>query len=278
MGAGAVGAAATHPGTRGRRRIRQRGHLCGGARAAGASRLLHQLASDHLDDRSAAFPAGHTRLSFDVRRRRIQGLGLAHPVSDLDIPARRFDLHTPQTRRVTGLSKNEVGWSHVKNADQGNFRFLGQYQGRGGVLFGITSGMTVIWYGAQFYALFFMQNTLQVDYKTSYAIIAIGLALGTPLIVLAGALSDRIGRRPVMIAGMLLGAVTFFPSFHALANFANPGLADFSARNPIQISAANCTFSLFAAPTSACDKARKFFSRNGLSYTSIPAATGDDAR
>jgi MFS family permease len=140
------------------------------------------------------------------------------------------------------------------------------------LLFGITPGMTVIWYGAQFYALFFMQNTLQVDYKTSYAIFAVGLALGTPLIVLCGALSDRIGRRPVMIAGLFLGAFTFIPSFHALTNFANPGLSAFSARNPIEISADNCTFSLFATPVSGCDKARKFFSRNGLSYTSIPAA------
>ena len=142
------------------------------------------------------------------------------------------------------------------------------------LLFGITSGMTVIWYGAQFYALFFMQNTLQVGYKTSYAIFAVGLALGTPLIVLAGALSDRIGRRPVMIAGLLLGALTIIPSFHALAHFANPGLSTFSERNPIQISADNCAFSLFASPVSACDKARKFFSRNGLSYTSIPAGAG----
>ena len=142
------------------------------------------------------------------------------------------------------------------------------------LLFGITSGMTVIWYGAQFYALFFMQNILQVDYKTSYAIIAIGLTLGTPFIVLCGALSDRIGRRPVMIAGLLLGALTFIPSFHALAQFANPGLAEFAERNPIEISADKCTFSLFAAPASACDKARNFFSRNGLSYTSIPAGPG----
>jgi MFS family permease len=142
------------------------------------------------------------------------------------------------------------------------------------LLFGMTTGMTVIWYGAQFYALFFMQNTLQVDYKTSYAIFAVGLALGTPLIVLCGALSDRIGRRPVMIGGLILGALTFIPSFHALADFANPSLSAFSRRNPIEISAGNCTFSLFAAPVSACDKARKFFSRNGLSYSSIPAPAG----
>jgi MFS family permease len=145
------------------------------------------------------------------------------------------------------------------------------------LLFGITSGMTGIWYGAQFYALFFVQNTLQVDYKTSYSIFAVGLALGTPLIVLCGALSDRIGRRPVMIAGLLLGALTFIPSFHALANFANPGLSAFSKRTPIVISADNCTFSLFATPVSACDKARKFFSRNGLSYSSIPAVAGGGA-
>jgi MFS family permease len=141
-------------------------------------------------------------------------------------------------------------------------------------LFGITAGMTVIWYSAQFYALFFLQNTLQVDYKTSYTIIAIGLSLGTPLIVLFGALSDQVGRRPVMIAGLLLGALTMIPSFHALANFANPALSAFSQRNPIEISADNCTFSLFAAPVSACDKARKFFSRNGLSYTSNPGPAG----
>jgi MFS family permease len=141
-------------------------------------------------------------------------------------------------------------------------------------LFGITSGMTVIWYGAQFYALFFLQSTLHVDYKTSYIIFAVGLSLGAPLVVLFGALSDRIGRRPVMIAGLLLGALTFIPSFHALASFANPGLSAFSAKNAIEISAGDCTFSLFAPPVSVCDKARQFFSRNGLSYSSIPAAAG----
>jgi MFS family permease len=143
------------------------------------------------------------------------------------------------------------------------------------VLFGATAGMTVVWYGAQFYALFFMQSTLHVDYKTSYAIFAVGLTLGTPLVVLCGALSDHIGRKPVMIAGLILAGLTMIPAFHALANFANPGLASFSARNPIVIRADHCTFSLFAAPVSACDKARKFFSRNGLSYTSLPGPAAD---
>ncbi len=141
-------------------------------------------------------------------------------------------------------------------------------------LFGITTGMTVIWYTAQFYALFFLQSTLHVDYKTSYAIFAVGLTLGTPLIVLCGALSDRVGRRPIMIAGMLLGGVTLIPTFHALADFANPGLTRFAATNPITISANNCTFSLFATPVTQCDQAKRFFSRNGLSYTGYPGAAG----
>jgi MFS family permease len=143
-------------------------------------------------------------------------------------------------------------------------------------LFGITTGMTVIWYTSQFYALFFMQGLLQVDYKTSYTIFAIGLTIGMPLIVIFGALSDRIGRKPIMVAGMLLGGLTLFPSFHALANFTNPGLSAFSERNPITISAdGGCTFSLFAKPMSDCDRARNFFSRNGLSYTSTTAAASN---
>src|SRR5215470_1225733 len=139
-------------------------------------------------------------------------------------------------------------------------------------LFGITTGMTVIWYTSQFYALFFMQGVLQVDYKTGYAIFAIGLTIGMPLIVICGALSDRIGRKPVMVAGLLLGAVTLVPAFHALADFTNPGLVTFSRQNPITIAGAGCTFSLFAKPVSDCDRARNFFSRNGLSYTSVPGA------
>jgi MFS family permease len=120
-------------------------------------------------------------------------------------------------------------------------------------LFGITTGMTVIWYAAQFYALFFMQTVLHVDYKTSYAIFAVGLCLGTPFIVLFGALSDRLGRRPIMIAGLVLGGLTLIPSFQALAHFANPELASFANRNPIEISAgtAKCSPSWASRPARA---------------------------
>jgi MFS family permease len=141
-------------------------------------------------------------------------------------------------------------------------------------LFGVTTGMTVIWYTAQFYALFFVQSVLQVEYKTSYTILAIGLTMGTPLIVLFGALSDHIGRKPIMTGGMLLGALTLIPAFHALANFANPGLSAFSARNPINITARDCTRSLFAKPVTECDKARSFMSRNGLSYSAVRGPEG----
>lgn len=142
------------------------------------------------------------------------------------------------------------------------------------VLFGITTGMTVVWYTTHFYALFFLQGALQVDYQTSCAIFAAGLILGAPLIVFFGALSDRIGRKPIMIAGMVLAALTLIPSFQALARFANPALLTFTAATPITITGDARTFSLFAKPASDCDKARHFFSRNGLSYEFTAAPGG----
>jgi nitrate/nitrite transporter NarK len=154
---------------------------------------------------------------------------------------------------------------------------FGAWQNLKGVLitlFGITGGMTVIWYTAQFYALFFVQSAMHVDYKTSYAIFVTGLIIGTPLIVVFGALSDRFGRKLVMVTGLLLGCLTLMPAFHALANFTNPALSEFSERYPITISTEGCTFALFAKPVSECDKARNLFSREGLSYTSVPAPKG----
>lgn len=137
-------------------------------------------------------------------------------------------------------------------------------------LFGITGGMTVIWYTAQFYALFFVQSAMHVDYKTSCTIFAVGLIIGTPLMVVCGALSDRIGRKPIMMMGLLLGSLTLVPAFHALAYFTNPALGDFTARNPITIAGDGCTFSLFAKPTSDCDKARNFYTREDCLLSLCP--------
>jgi hypothetical protein len=122
-----------------------------------------------------------------------------------------------------------------------------------------------------------MQAVLQVDYKTSYAIFAVGLAGGMPLMVLFGALSDRIGRKYIMLLGLLLGGLTLIPAFRALTEFSNPGLSAFAEKTSITISAnGGCTFSLFAKPASDCDRVRNFFSRNGLSYTLTSASDRND--
>ncbi|HTY36006.1 MAG TPA: MFS transporter [Bacteroidota bacterium] len=100
-------------------------------------------------------------------------------------------------------------------------------------LFGATAGQGVIWYCGQFYALFFLQNTLKVDFVTSYTLVAIALAFGTPLFIAFGALSDYIGRKNVMLTGCLLAALTFYPIFQGLTHYANPDLEKAIDSNPI---------------------------------------------
>ena len=134
-------------------------------------------------------------------------------------------------------------------------------------LFGATAGQGVVWYTGQFYALFFLTTTLKVDYTTAYLLIGAALLLGTPLFVLFGSLSDRVGRKPVMMAGLVLCAATAIPVFKALARAANPALAEASERAPVAVAGNDCQFSLFAKPTSPCDLARDFLSKNGIGYT-----------
>ncbi|WP_163313815.1 MFS transporter, partial [Enterobacter hormaechei] len=92
-------------------------------------------------------------------------------------------------------------------------------------LFGAVVGQAVVWYTGQFYALFFLEKTLKVDGMTANVLIAIALALGTPFFVFFGWLSDRIGRKPIILAGCLLAAVTYFPLFGQIAKIGNPSLA-----------------------------------------------------
>ncbi len=101
------------------------------------------------------------------------------------------------------------------------------------VLFGATAGQGVVWYAGQFYALYFLTGTLKVDYVTAYILLAIGLLLGTPLFVFFGWLSDRIGRKHIILAGFLLSALTIVPIFRGLTRAANPALAEAMQRSPV---------------------------------------------
>jgi MFS family permease len=100
-------------------------------------------------------------------------------------------------------------------------------------LFGATAGQGVVWYAGQFYALYFLATTLKVDYETTYTVIAVALLIGTPLFVLVGWLSDRIGRKKLMLLGFALAAFTYIPIFRGLTRAANPALADAMQRSPV---------------------------------------------
>jgi MFS family permease len=143
-------------------------------------------------------------------------------------------------------------------------------------LFGATAGQGVVWYTGQFYALFFITATLKVDYLTGYTLIALSLLIGTPFFVFFGWLSDKIGRKPIMMAGCLLGAVTFIPIFQGLTHYANPALEMAQANNPVVVEATNCNFNIFAKPSTKCDLAKDFLSKAGIGYTSVPAVGSDD--
>jgi len=147
-------------------------------------------------------------------------------------------------------------------------------------LLGATAGQGVVWYTGQFYALFFLTITLKVDYVTAYLLIGASLLLGTPFFIFFGWLSDKIGRLKIILAGCLLGAVTYFPLFGALTHYVNPALEAYSAKTPITVSAsaAECNFHLFVGPWSKfsdCDKAKDFLTKAGLSFKSVDAAAGE---
>ncbi len=151
-------------------------------------------------------------------------------------------------------------------------------------LVGLTAGQAVVWYTGQFYALFFLEKILKVDGALTNQLVAYGLAIGTPFIILFGWLSDKIGRKPIILGGCLLAALTYFPLFHALTVAANPGLAEASQRAPITVIAdpADCAFQFDpvgkAAFNSSCDIAKSYLARAGLPYRNEAAPAGTLAR
>src|SRR5712672_3522078 len=146
-------------------------------------------------------------------------------------------------------------------------------------LLGATAGQGVVWYTGQFYALFFLLITLKLDYLSAYGLIALSLVIGTPFFIVFGALSDRIGRLKIILAGCLIAAVTFIPLFKGLTHYVNPDLEAFADKNPITVTAdqAKCNFHIFVGPWSTfteCDRAQDFLTKSGLSFkiVSVPGS------
>jgi MFS family permease len=144
-------------------------------------------------------------------------------------------------------------------------------------LLGATAGQGVVWYTGQFYALFFLIITLKLDFQSAYILIAISLVIGTPFFVFFGWLSDKIGRKGIVMAGCLLAIVTYFPLFKGLTHYVNPQLEAASAKTQITVSATDCNFHIFVGPWSRfsdCDKAKDYLTKQGISFKSVPAIEG----
>ena len=144
-------------------------------------------------------------------------------------------------------------------------------------LFGACAGQGVVWYTGQFYALFFLTITLHMDYVSAYLLLGAALVVGTPFFVVFGSLSDRIGRRNIILVGCVLAALTYFPLFGALTRAVNPDLAAFQDKTKITVAADSCNFHVFVGPWSTfsdCDKVKDQLTKGGLSFTSMPGEPG----
>ena len=151
-------------------------------------------------------------------------------------------------------------------------------------LLGATAGEAVVWYGGQFYALFFLTQTLKVPGSTAQILIVTALALGTPFFITFGWLSDKIGRKPIIMAGFLLAAVTYFPIFKGITHFANPKLeAALNAAPVVVISdPSECSFQFKATGTekftTGCDTAKSALVNLSVNYTNQEAPKGTPAQ
>ena len=151
-------------------------------------------------------------------------------------------------------------------------------------LVGLTAGQAVVWYSGQFYALFFLTQQLKVDNTTANLLIAAALLLGTPFFVVFGALSDKIGRKPIIMAGCLLACVTYFPVFKMLTEAANPDLAKAQVTAGVVVTAdpAQCSFQGNPVAReidfrSSCDIAKRYLVQNSVSYDNVAGPAGSSA-
>jgi MFS family permease len=150
-------------------------------------------------------------------------------------------------------------------------------------LFGLVAGQAVVWYSGQFYALFFLTQALKVDGATANIMVAISLIIGTPFFVIFGTLSDKIGRKPLIMLGCLLAVLTYFPVFEALTKAANPDLYAAQQKNKVVVTsdANECSFQFNPTGTlkftSSCDIAKQVLASSSVSYDNVFAAAGTTA-
>jgi MFS family permease len=150
-------------------------------------------------------------------------------------------------------------------------------------LFGLVMGQGVVWYTGQFYALFFLEKLMKLDGATANTLVMISLLIGTPFFVIFGALSDKIGRKPIILAGCLLAALTYMPLFKALTQAANPALAHAQEIAPVSIIADPAKCALLFDPIGkakflqSCDLAKAYLSKAAVNYENIAASAGSVA-
>ena len=150
-------------------------------------------------------------------------------------------------------------------------------------LFGATAGQAVVWYAGQFYSLFFLTQTLKIDGTTANLLIAGSLLIGTPFFVFFGWWSDKIGRKPIVMAGCLIAALTFFPIFKGLTHYGNPAIEQAQATNPVSVVADPATCSFQFDPIgkkvflSSCDIAKAKLAKAGVPYENTVAPAGSVA-
>ena len=147
-------------------------------------------------------------------------------------------------------------------------------------LIGLTMGQAVVWYTGQFYALFFLTKTLKIDEPTANVLIAIALLLATPFFIVFGALSDKIGRKWIILGGCMIAALTYFPIFKAITHYGNPALEAAIHSAPVVVVAdpATCSFQVDATGTkkfpSSCDIATRMLTAASVSYNRVDAPSG----
>ncbi|HEY9133295.1 MAG TPA: MFS transporter [Dyella sp.] len=151
-------------------------------------------------------------------------------------------------------------------------------------LLGATMGQAVVWYTGQFYALYFLTQSLKIDATTANLLIALALLIGTPFFVFFGWLSDRIGRKSIVLAGCLLAAITYFPIFKGLTHFGNPAIEQAASAAPVVVVAnpEACSFQFDPVGkskfTSSCDVAKSALAKKGIPYRNEAAPTGSIAQ